>query len=643
MGMDEKDDQLTQVWRDRWDTFAITRETLAAQDETLYSTTMRSSEVARTAATSRIEDYSQQRDIQVKNVLGEGGMGVVWLAEQTTIGREVAVKTIRDTNTSMTANQELLREAWITGRLEHPNIIPVHSIGIDEHQRPLFVMKRVEGVSWADAIDEPERLPDCYEGEDDLAVHLEIFEQVCRATHFANSRHILHRDIKPDNVMLGSFGEIYLVDLGIAIALDDNEHAIPSVRDISSPAGTPAFMAPEMAGVKTEDFGPWTDVYVLGATLHFVLTRESRHFGKDLFSTMFAAFRSAPFVYGEDVPDALAEICNRATHKEISERYQNAEELRRAVAEFRRHRASIRVSKKALSSLERFEALASEIETFGEEHLIRAYRLYGECRFGFEQALEIWPDNKDSLDGLERTVRTMILLEIEQHNVVAARSLLQEIEDDQGMLSQRLEALEQEIEAERKRIEALEAADRERDPRADRRQRGIAMVMLALSLALINVVQVVLTQAGVVTMDDWDIFRFKLVDLAISMVILTAIVVKVNLNDFGKNVIHALGFLLTAGVAIRFGGLIQGMKTEETVIFESIFYAFFTMGVGLFSDRRLVRLGPLCLLSGVGSYFMPEYSWPIRVAVNLILLGCIGALWTLHGGDAVEGMNDARR
>jgi serine/threonine-protein kinase len=435
--------------------------------------------------------------------------------------------------------------------------------------------------------------------------------------------------------MLGSFGEIYLVDWGIAIALDDNEHAIPSVCDISSPAGTPAFMAPEMAGVKTEDFGPWTDVYLLGATLHFVLTGESRHHGKDLFSTMFAAFRSAPFEYADDVPDALAEICNRATHKEITERYQNAEELRRAVAEYRRHRASISVSKKALASLERFEALASEIETFGEEHLIKAYRLYGECRFGFEQALEIWPDNKDSLDGLERTVRTMIMLEIEQHNVVAARSLLQEIEDDEGALSQRLEELEQEIDAERKRIEALEAAERERDPRADRRQRGIAMVMLALSLALLNIVQVILTQIGWLRLDDWEIFQFKLVDLAISMLILTAIVVKVKLNDFGKNVIHALGFLMLAGVAIRFGGLIQGMTTEQTVIFESIFYTFFTMGVGLFSDRRLVKLGPLCLLSGVGTFFMPEYSWPIRVAVNLILLGCIGAIWTLHGGDEI--------
>ena len=77
MSIDEQDDRVTQVWRDRWDTFAITRETMAAQDETLYSTTMRSAEVARTNAADRLEDYSEQRDIQVKNVLGEGGMGVV--------------------------------------------------------------------------------------------------------------------------------------------------------------------------------------------------------------------------------------------------------------------------------------------------------------------------------------------------------------------------------------------------------------------------------------------------------------------------------------------------------------------------------------------------------------------------------------
>ena len=652
--MDKPDEQLTQVFRQKWDTYAITQETMLAQDETLYSTTMRSAEAAHTNALERMDDYAQQRDIHVKNVLGEGGMGVVWLAEQTTIGREVAVKTIRESNTSMTASQELLREAWITGRLEHPNIIPVHSLGIDDQGCPLFVMKRVEGVSWADAIDKPADLPEIFSREDALEANLDILDDVCKAVHFAHSREILHRDIKPDNVMLGPYGEVYLVDWGIAVSLADADEEeagrLPLAKNATQPAGTPVYMAPEMAAGDAHLLGPWSDVYLLGALLHELIVGQVRHRGKDLYAIMFAAFCSVPFEYDEDVPSELAEICNRATHVDPEQRFESAEAFRQALLEFRRHHSSRQIVRELDATLTALEAyVLREGAVLTPEEVSRAHGLFGTCRFGYEQSLQIWSENTLAIQGLARAWRAMLRIELEAGNLAEVDALLEQSIDlrleetdarDRELLG-KIQVLRQRKMYESRQIEALEAANARRDPRVDRRQRGMAMVALAFALASINILPIIFAHTGVMTLSDWGMFSFKLIDLTVSVLILAVILIKVNLNAFGKKVIYALGFLLTAGVALRFGGLIQGMTTEQTVVFESIFYAFFTMGIGLFSDRRLLKLGPFCLLSGIGTLLVPEYSWFIRFSVNLLLLGAIGVLWTLHGGDAVEGANEA--
>jgi len=224
----------------------------------------------------RLEDYTVHHDLELRQKLGEGGMGSVYLAFQESIGREVAVKMLRRDGPSSKAHRLLLEEAWITGRLDHPNIVPVHSVGRDDGENPLIVMKRVQGISWLDAIADPDSLPLYYQGEEELEVLLDIFEQVCRATHFAHTRQILHRDIKPENVMLGAFGEVYLVDWGIAVSMDeDPDHGLPIASHVNVPMGTPCFMAPEMAAGEGDKLGPWTDVFLLGATLHLSLIHIS--------------------------------------------------------------------------------------------------------------------------------------------------------------------------------------------------------------------------------------------------------------------------------------------------------------------------------------------------------------------------------
>ena len=156
-------------------------------------------------------------------------------------GREVAVKRLRPEVISPETESALLHEARSTGRLEHPNIVPVHLLDFGDEGRPRLVMKRLEGVAWRELIRQPGHPAWAHLRGDPLTRHIQILMQVCNAVEYAHSRRVIHRDIKPANVMVGSFGEVYLVDWGIALDLSSHQRGTtPEV------AGTPSYMAPEM-------------------------------------------------------------------------------------------------------------------------------------------------------------------------------------------------------------------------------------------------------------------------------------------------------------------------------------------------------------------------------------------------------------
>ena len=247
---------------------------------------------------------------QIGDLIGRGGMGEVLAAHDQRIGRDVAVKRIRAQAPSPDVLMRFLREARIQARLDHPAIVPVYELGTDEEGRPYFTMKRLAGTTMARMLTagvQHQRL-------------LRAFVDVCLAVQFAHKRGVIHRDLKPSNIMLGDYGEVYVLDWGIARVLTDRRRgthpgiATEDVIDEGTTAGamlgTPGYMSPEQ--IKGHEIGPPTDVYSLGAILFEILAGEPLHpRGEVALATTLTSPQSAPAKRASErtVPPELDSAC----------------------------------------------------------------------------------------------------------------------------------------------------------------------------------------------------------------------------------------------------------------------------------------------------------------------------------------------
>lgn len=331
-------------------------------------------------------------DLEVRSVIGEGGMGRVLLARQHSLARDVAVKTAKS-NASQSNREAILLEGTITGQLEHPAIVPVHALGLDPSGWPAMVMKRIEGVAWDALIADPSHPGwEGWEGtpQDRLPGHLQILISVCNALHFAHSREVVHRDIKPANVLIGRFGDVYVADWGVATRIDGKRSEL---------CGTPAFMAPEM--VSGEPVDARTDVYLLGSTLHVILTGKPRHVGATVHETLLKARASAPADFAKEVPEELAALANRACHADSAVRPQTAKAFRDELTVYLRHRDARALVATAIKRVAELETLHAVTEP-DEEQRRKLERLLLEAHFGLEQALSQWPENAPAQHALQR-------------------------------------------------------------------------------------------------------------------------------------------------------------------------------------------------------------------------------------------------
>jgi eukaryotic-like serine/threonine-protein kinase len=563
-------------------------------------------------AQSATQVAAQVAELNIGQVLGEGGMGIVRLAVQNPLARDVAVKTVRP---ALSAARELLvKEAITTGGLEHPNIVPIHTLGRDAEGAPLLVMKRITGVAWLSMIREPEHPAWANVTGDRLEFHLDTLMQVSNAVHFAHSKRVLHRDLKPENVMIGSYGEVYVLDWGIAIPLDGPR---PTGNDV---VGTPVYMAPEMARGDLAKLDERTDVYLLGAILHEALTGAPPHLGPlgTLFEVLQSAVTSSPKDYDDDVPRLLAAIARRAMQRDPSQRYQSADEFRRALAEFLRQRSSIRVSDEAQQRLSALLALLREAEAVDP---ILAYKLFGECRFGFQHAIGTFADNAEAKLGLSQAVEAMAGYELDRRNANAAAVLLAELSAVPSALLARLQALEAELASEKDELAKLRQIERDANVLLGSRARAVLALLVALGF-----------NAGVLVLSHvvWDdqVTLVRALGIAIAFVVsvgAAAFIARgvILQNEANRRLAWALGVASIAMLVHRAVLLLLDAPVSSAFAGDMVILATSGGTVAATLDRRFTAVAGFLALAVFALALKPAwmpYTFPTAATVGAVIL-----------------------
>ncbi|MGH7280151.1 MAG: protein kinase domain-containing protein [Polyangiaceae bacterium] len=285
-----------------------------------------------------------------RDLLGEGGMGEVRLTRDARIGRQVAMKVVRPGAGSRSdLRSRFLREARVQGQLEHPAIVPVYDLGTRPDGASYFTMKRVRGKTLEEVLDDLRAGEPAAIAEFSRRKLLSAFNSVCLAIDFAHARGVVHRDLKPGNVMLGGFGEVYVLDWGLAKVKGDIEPTSGPSDQVDAPLsvrghtengavmGTPGYMAPEQ--LLSTDVDARADIYALGAMLFEICTLKPLHDKPKLSAVLDSTLRgpearASVRAAGKDIPPELEAIWTKAIALKAEDRYESARAISEDIESF---------------------------------------------------------------------------------------------------------------------------------------------------------------------------------------------------------------------------------------------------------------------------------------------------------------------
>jgi serine/threonine protein kinase len=405
--------------------------------------------------------------------IGRGGMGVVYAAKQESLCREVALKMLGTSSSSQPETEtRFISEALVTGDLDHPNIVPIYDLGRDEQGNLYMAMKLVRGCSW-DKLLHPAQTRESNPGKTyKLRDHLEMLMKVCDAIAFAHARGIVHRDLKPENVMIGDFGEVLVMDWGVAIDVNQPPSVLPKAEvksSASARAGTPLYMAPEVAQADLDKLGTTTDIYLLGGTLYEILTGTAPHAGQSVFEVIQHAAKGvieepAKRAPKRMIPKELARIAMKALAAEPELRYPTVQALQTALRDYLAHEESLQLAEEA-------QYLLDQLAEPGLVPIAERYSSYTQVLTRFAQATHLWKDNNDALNGEARAMAAYADEAIDRGDI--------------GLAAAQLRTLEQNKRADTKRVTSLKAAvDRRSASRVRSVTAAIFLLVIAFSLGL---------------------------------------------------------------------------------------------------------------------------------------------------------------